>query len=45
MVVGEALDYGHTTDRVMAPDARADRVEHATCNREAGGKLAHRKGT
>lgn len=32
---GQALDYGHTIARSVQPDSRADRVEHAHCNRSA----------
>jgi hypothetical protein len=42
MLAGQDLDAGHSIDRVRSPGARADRVEHASCNRSAGGKLAHR---
>lgn len=35
MLAGQALDYGHSTARVFDPHARADRVEHAHCNRQA----------
>ncbi len=40
MLYGQALDYGHTVARAIDPTARADRVEHASCNRSAG----HRHG-
>ncbi len=35
MLPGQALDYGHTLARAQNPTARADRVEHAHCNRSA----------
>jgi hypothetical protein len=32
---GQPLDYGHTVARALVPGSRADRVEHAHCNRSA----------
>jgi hypothetical protein len=32
---GQALDYGHSVARHNQPGSRADRVEHAHCNRSA----------
>lgn len=42
MLKGQDLDLGHSKDRSLHPNARADRVEHANCNRSAGGKLGRR---
>lgn len=46
MLKGQALDYGHSTDRAFDSSAKADRIEHAdysACsvggNRSAGGVL------
>jgi hypothetical protein len=36
MLPGQALDLGHTTPRAVDPTSRADRIEHARCNRSAG---------
>ncbi len=35
LLAGQPLDYGHTVARAIDPTARADRVEHAHCNRSA----------
>lgn len=35
MLPGQALDYGHPIARAHDPQARASRVEHASCNRRA----------
>jgi hypothetical protein len=35
VLAGQELDYGHTTARAHDPASRADRVEHAHCNRVA----------
>jgi hypothetical protein len=35
MLAGQPLDFGHSTARANDPNARADRVEHAHCNRSA----------
>ncbi len=35
ILAGQALDYGHSTARHLEPGSRADRVEHAHCNRSA----------
>jgi hypothetical protein len=40
---GEALDLGHSEDLAVNPNSRADRIEHADCNRAAGGKLGHQR--
>ena len=32
---GQKLDWGHTMARALDPTSRADRVEHARCNRVA----------
>jgi hypothetical protein len=34
ILAGQPLDYGHTTARALTP-GRANRVEHAHCNRSA----------
>jgi hypothetical protein len=34
------LDLGHSKDLVLNPGARPDRIEHAECNRRAGGQLS-----
>ncbi len=46
MLKGQALDFGHSTDRAFDSSSRADRIEHAdysSCpaggNRAAGGTL------
>ena len=38
MLEGQELDLGHPEGaaRSVAPDSRADRIEHARCNRSAG---------
>jgi hypothetical protein len=33
MLVGQALDLGHSVDLRVDPRARGDRIEHASCNR------------
>lgn len=35
---GQRLDYGHTIARSIDPTSRANRVEHAHCNRSAGAR-------
>lgn len=35
ILAGQTLDYGHTIARANDPTSRADRVEHAHCNRSA----------
>lgn len=35
---GQLLDFGHTVARSIDPTARANRVEHAHCNRAAGAR-------
>jgi hypothetical protein len=35
---GQALDLGHSIPRSIDPASRADRIEHATCNRGAGAR-------
>src|SRR5688572_16739064 len=42
MLPGQALDWGHSKDRALFPDAKADRVEHARCNQSAGAALGNR---
>jgi hypothetical protein len=36
MLPGQALDLGHRVARAVDPHCRADRMEHASCNRSAG---------
>lgn len=36
MLSWQELDLGHTVPRSVDPLARADRIEHAWCNRSAG---------
>lgn len=36
MLPGQDLDLGHTVARSVDPTSRADRIEHAHCNRSAG---------
>lgn len=38
MLPGQRLDYGHTVARSINPTSRANRVEHAHCNRQAGNR-------
>jgi hypothetical protein len=38
MLPGQELDLGHSTDRAVDPSAAGDRIEHASCNRAAGGR-------
>ena len=40
MLETDDLDLGHSTDLAVDPYAVGDRIEHATCNRAAGGELA-----
>lgn len=40
---GQAVDAGHSIDRVSAPGTMPDRPEHASCNRAAGGRASHRR--
>jgi len=35
ILAGQRLDYGHTVARSVDPTSRANRVEHAHCNRSA----------
>ena len=35
MLRGQALDLGHSVDLRVDPSSRADRIEHASCNRGA----------
>ena len=39
MLRGQALDFGHVDDLALNPSAKAERVEHAECNRRAGQAL------
>lgn len=41
MLKGQELDLGHTTDLAVDPTSVGDRIEHADCNRSAGGKLGN----
>lgn len=43
MLRGQDLDLGHTEDLAVNPAAKGDRIEHADCNRAAGGRLGHRR--
>ena len=35
---GQALDAGHGTALAHDANSKADRIEHASCNRQAGGR-------
>ncbi len=35
------LDLGHSVDVALDPHAVGDRIEHAHCNRSAGGRLGY----
>jgi len=39
---GQALDAGHSTSLAHDPSSKADRIEHALCNRSAGGRTRRR---
>lgn len=41
----QRLDGGHTVDRVIDPHAKADRLEHESCNRSAGARAGQRART
>lgn len=41
MLRGQELELGHSEDLALNPNAVADRIEHALCNRSAGGALGH----
>lgn len=41
MLRGQDLDLGHSEDLVTNPAAIGDRIEHAECNRRAGGRVGH----
>lgn len=41
MLRGQELDLGHSEDLALNPGAKGDRIEHADCNRAAGGRLGH----
>jgi hypothetical protein len=41
MLRGQDLDLGHSEDLVTNPNAVGDRIEHAVCNRSAGGGLGN----
>jgi hypothetical protein len=43
MLRGQELDLGHTEDLALNPAAKGDRIEHADCNRSAGGRLGHER--
>lgn len=43
MLRGQDLDLGHSEDVVTNPNAKADRIEHATCNRGAGANIGNRR--
>lgn len=40
---GQALDLGHSEDLALNPNSVGDRIEHAGCNRKAGGELGNRR--
>ncbi|WOF23829.1 hypothetical protein N8K70_03875 [Microbacterium betulae] len=39
MLETDDLDLGHTVDHAIDPHSVGDRIEHADCNRSAGGTL------
>jgi hypothetical protein len=39
MLETDELDLGHSVDKAIDPYALGDRIEHADCNRSAGGSL------
>jgi len=39
MLESDELDLGHSTDKAIDASAIGDRIEHASCNRSAGGSL------
>ncbi|QIM20549.1 hypothetical protein G7075_04350 [Phycicoccus sp. HDW14] len=41
MLQGQDLDLGHSVDLAVDPAAKADRIEHASCNRSAGATLGN----
>lgn len=43
MLRGQDLDLGHSTDLVIRPGVPGDRIEHADCNRRAGGIVGNRR--
>lgn len=43
MLRGQDLDLGHSEDLALNPAAKGDRIEHADCNRGAGGRLGHER--
>ncbi|MGO1267660.1 MAG: hypothetical protein ACTMIY_13605 [Microbacterium gubbeenense] len=43
MLDSDELDLGHTVDLVVDRHAVGDRIEHASCNRSAGGALKARR--
>lgn len=42
MLETDDLDLGHSVDLAVDPQAVGDRIEHASCNRAAGGELKAR---
>lgn len=43
MLRGQELDFAHAEeDLALNPAAKASEMQHATCNRSEGGKLAAR---
>ena len=42
MLPGQELDAGHSTPLAHDPEAVADRIEHASCNRRAGARIRRR---
>lgn len=43
MLRGQDLDLGHSIDLVTDPNAIGDQIEHAQCNRAAGGKIGNER--
>lgn len=43
MLRGQDLDLGHGEDLALNPGAKGDRIEHADCNRAAGGRLGQQR--
>jgi hypothetical protein len=39
MLETDELDLGHSVDKAIDSHALGDRIEHADCNRSAGGEL------
>ena len=41
MLATDDLDLGHSVDHAIDKHALGDRIEHANCNRSAGGRLGY----